>query len=109
MRNAFIIKEARTNIHSHDSIFSYHGGGYGYNCMSAPLSITLELYPCGSTEEDILSSISSIIHAGKEITISDYNAYVDPFKEEFKQFLLERYPEKIMKNQQGFKQLFGEL
>jgi len=36
-----------------------------------------------------------------------YDNWIEPFKNEFKEFLLDKHPEKIMVNIAGFEQLFG--
>lgn len=73
--------------------------------MSQTKVISLELL----TDSDIDSDMSCFINAGNLISICDpeYIEGFESFKKEFKEFLLEKYPEKIIREQTKFNKIFG--
>jgi len=83
--------------------FTYPGN---YQCtMSAPPPmITVEMYPVDA----VGGETDSIDDASVSINNTDYMDWLEPFKNEFKEFLLERYPDKIVQDQAGFNRLFGD-
>lgn len=72
-------------------------------------TFTLDVFPIDKFD-DSLATLLRNIHAGEtvRIDVDEYSKWVDPFKEEFKEFLIKNYPEKIMTDQDGFNTLFGK-
>ena len=72
-------------------------------------AISLELFPYEEIDE-ATSILFKNISAGGVVNIQSvsYKDAVEPFKDEFKQFLLEKYPDRIVKDQSGFCELFAE-
>lgn len=70
-------------------------------------AISMSVIPYNQ-DENIMDTFFSAVNNGRIITMSDQDDYIKHFKEEFKVFLLERYPEKIISEQKNFDQLFGE-
>lgn len=93
-------------IISHISVEINNGNYYMDDNLAG--TITLELLPFRIEDMDYELFMSSINH-NKPIIIADshYIDTVEPFKDEFEQFLMERYPEKVLANQQGFNKMFG--
>ena len=88
-----------------DSPFSFDS----YNMNFTPTTITLELSPCNITSESV-KQLFKTLQSGNLITINsaEYVNTVKPFKKEFKEFIMERYPEVIIKDNHGFNELFKE-
>ncbi len=72
-------------------------------------SFTLEVYPAAPFDE-VVANLMRSISASRYISINteEYPVWVDQFRDEFKEFLLERYPEKIISDQDEYKKVFGE-
>lgn len=68
------------------------------------ITVSMRVIPFDRQRGDLLSCIS----CGKLVTITDYEDYVEPFKDEFKEFLLKYYPEKVISGQKEFNHFFGE-
>ena len=73
--------------------------------------ISLKLYP--SEYSDFPKSMHMLqnITPGSvvEISTSTYMEWIYMFENEFKQFLLENHPEKIITNQKAFIEMFGDI
>lgn len=103
MKTRFLVKGL-----SIDKERNYYTASQQHCAMSEELwSISMNVIPYNS-DENAADLFLSVVNCGRIITLTDYEDYVEPFKEEFKEFLLERYPEKIMSNQTNFNQLFGD-
>ena len=100
--NKFIVKSISVN-NNYDFSINYQSLSKNYPTCS----FTLEIFPYGSFDDSVSKLLKSI-HDGMVIGIDtdDYATWVTPFKEEFKQFLIEKHPDKIVKNQIGFHDLF---
>jgi hypothetical protein len=101
--NKFIVKSiAITN--NYDFSINYQS----LNAHYPTCSFNLEIFPYGAFDDSVSKLLKSI-QEGMIIGIDtdDYAKWVNPFKDEFKQFLITNYPEKIMMDQEGFTKLFG--
>lgn len=81
---------------------------YNIDYFDNNLKFKLELMPY--VKDDDMSHTLRNISAGRLITIltDEYNEWFEPFADEFKQFLIDNYPDKIVKDSVGFKRIFGE-
>ena len=89
--------------------FDFVGGIQDCGRQYPTCSFTLDVYPCGPFNETTANLMKSI-SASRYISINtdEFPVWVDQFREEFKQFLIERYPEKIISDQDQYKKVFGE-
>lgn len=64
--------------------------------------------PLGDVNE-VGRKLINILNAGRKIIINDaaYNDFVEPFKHEFIEFMMEKYPEKIIANPKDWDRLLG--
>ena len=102
--NKFII--TGLNIPQHYNLFN----GIN-NYIDIPYSINLELRPIDENNKyDIQKDLNNLIRSNEYITIlpfSQMDSFI-AFQDEFKEFLVEKYPEKILKDQYNFTKLFGD-
>jgi len=98
--NKFLI----SNIEFEDA---FNFGGNSFHGSNSP-NIRLELRSVEFNNADI-KKLSNIMKSNRTISLNDtaYNNWVEPFKNEFKEFLLDKHPEKILLDVKGFEQLFG--
>lgn len=80
------------------------------NYIDIPYSINLELRPIDENNKYVVQEdLHNLIRSNEYITILPFdqiNLFMT-FKNEFKEFLVEKYPEKILKDQYNFTKLFG--
>ncbi len=102
--NKFII--TGLNIPQHHSLFA----GIN-NYIDIPYSINLELRPIDENNKYVIQEdLNNLIRSNEYITIlpfSQMDSFI-AFQDEFKEFLVEKYPEKILKDQYNFTKLFGK-
>ena len=100
----FLLKEL-----SITSDFDFVGGIQDCGRQYPTCSFTLDVYPCGPFNESTANLMKSIsVSRYISINTDEFPVWVDQFKDEFKQFLIERYPEKIISDQVQYKKVFGE-
>lgn len=102
--NKFII--TGVNIPHHYSVFA----GIN-NYIDIPYSINLELRPIDENNKYVIQEdLHNLIRSNEYITILPFrqmDSFI-AFQDEFKEFLVEKYPEKILKDQYNFTKLFGD-
>ncbi len=78
------------------------------NYMTQPIVIHLELSSINLNDDDI-KKLYDLSNSGGYVNVSRYESLdiLKPFKDEFKEFLMEKYPEKILKNPEGFDRLLS--
>lgn len=86
----------------------FHMSGNYVIMGNPPELITMEMHAIDLGDET-MRKLHNIISAGRPVSINDseYMDWIEPFKAEFKEFLVEKHPEKILKDQAGFNKLFG--
>lgn len=99
--NKFLI--TNINVSHRENYFNSNRMSY----IHQPMTINLELSAINLDDESI-HQLQALTHSGKYVTISacDQMANFLPFRKEFKEFMLEKYPEKILKDPEAFNKLF---
>jgi len=61
-------------------------------------------------DEQTMRKLGNIHQAGRSVSIQDteYMEYVEPFKNEFINFMMDKYPEKIISDPKGWDKLLGK-
>ena len=73
------------------------------------ISMDLEIKVVDSLDNNFIKDLNALIRNGDYISFLPFdqiNLFMT-FKNEFKEFLVEKYPEKILKEQRNFTKLFG--
>lgn len=99
--NKFLI--TNINVSHRENYFTSNSMSYRHQ----PMSINLELSSV-NLDDEAIHQLHELTHSGKYVSISSFNQIDNllPFKKEFKEFMLEKYPEKILKNPEEFNRLF---
>lgn len=73
------------------------------------ISMDLEIKVVDSLDNSFIKELNALIRSGDYISFLPFNQInlFMSFKNEFKEFLVEKYPEKILKDQYNFTKLFG--
>lgn len=101
--NKFLI--TRVNISEHNNL----SGISNYLPIIETLSMDLEIKVVDSLDNNFIKDLNALIRNGDYISFLPFdqiNLFMT-FKNEFKEFLVEKYPEKILKDQYNFTKLFG--
>jgi len=108
----FIIKSLTTNFENEEYVVDTIND-YQYQCgrVCPMVTLSLELYALEPYTDINGNYITRICEAGKSIIINDKESlqWIEHFKDEFKEFLLEKYPEEFLKNQKFFNDYCGDI
>lgn len=98
--NKFII----TSINPVDNYF-----GLDSTICNHPLVFELTLRPV-EIDNKSLEKLHDIIKDRRVVTLNDseYAHFMEPFKDEFIQFMMEKYPDKILSNPESWDMLKGK-
>jgi len=109
--NEFIITEVQHRVHAEHS-FDYmaqlgHNSSMSINYNQVPtVELTLRpKHPC----EQTMKKLANIVEAGRTVVLNDteYNNFIEPFKREFIEFMMEKYPERLMADTKAWEILRG--
>lgn len=103
--NKFLIK----TFEQHVSNFEINSNSTVYHRVGHPFEFSIELVAI-EVDHDSIKKLSDHFKYNKPISLEscEYHHWTEPFKNEFKEFLQERYPEKILSDLNGFDIMFGE-
>ena len=56
-----------------------------------------------------MKKLANIVEAGRTVVLNDteYNNFIEPFKREFIEFMMEKYPERLMADTKAWEILRG--
>lgn len=109
--NEFLITEMRTTM-DRDPYLHAPSIADPYNPIMTSHTVyqafELTLRPLGDAGE-VGRKLNNILRAGRKVTLNDteYDTYMEPFKAEFLDFMMEKHPEKIIADPEAWERLLG--
>jgi len=106
----FIITNVENRIeHAHQSYMDISMDPYGPSRMTQQhMSFELTLRP-EHADEQTYRKLGNIAQAGRTVTLNDteYVDFLEPFRNEFIDFMMDKHPEKIISDPKSWDRLLG--
>jgi len=97
--NKFVITDFKTMMESSPQISRYASIEDPYmSTYETYQSFEITLRPAGRVDKSIARKLNNVIQAGKtvELNTTEYADFVKPYKNEFIEFMTERYPDRLL-------------
>ena len=109
MSNRFIVTNVEHRVEAEErSVIDPYMGGFRDSMQRQHQSFELTLRPM-DVNENTLFKLKNIAQAGRTVTLNDteYNDYLEPFRKEFIDFMMDKHPEKILADPKAWDRLLG--
>jgi len=106
IENTFMVRNI--TINSEHNFFGLEKDDFGPTKSMSHI-VSLDLHPY-YVDNNSLDKLLTSVHDGKLVIVDTPECFewVTEFKDEFREFMLERYPEKVLKNSHLFTKVVGK-
>ena len=111
MPNRFIVTNVEHRVDENQlygSVATQYMTGFRESIQRQHQSFELTLKPM-DVDENTMDKLNNIARAGRTVTLNDteYVDFMEPFKREFIEFMMDKHPEKVLADPKAWDRLLG--